>query len=415
MRMQGFIGVWCLACTTVSCCVEAQERKVIGARRDSTTIFAIHPRIIDDGAHPKIDGDLSDKIWGTADVATLFTQVRPSGGSSSGQRTEARVLLSNDALYVAMRMYDTAPDSIAAQLGRCDAFDLYSDWARVLINGNFSGRTAVEFAVNPRGVKADGYWYDDTNENPAWDAVWDVATRIDSLGWTAEFRIPLAQLRTSRHANEAGSTWGVQFIRDIARYNETDAWSPIPADGTGFVSRFGRLQGVGLPNARGHLEIAPYAVTSTVRAPGDRHDPFYERQQLKHSFSADVKYTPRADMTINAKVNPDFGQVEADLAVVNLTEYQLFFPEERPFFVADADLFQEGIATADVFYSRRIGRPPEIGIPGDAVYSDIPAASRIVAAVKASHRTGDGWSFGVLDAVTQLEVARYTDTLPAPY
>lgn len=317
------------------------------------------------------------------------------------------MLIDHDALYIAMRMYDTAPDSIAAQLGRRDATGLYSDWARVLIDGNHDGRSAVEFAINPRGVKADGYWYGDTNEDLAWDAIWDGAARTDSLGWTAEFRIPLSQLRFSAHRGQSGAAvWGIQFIRDIARYSERDSWSPIPTDATGFVSRFGILRDVGIADAHNSLEIAPYALTSLVSAPGDPHNPFYERTEVRRSLGGDVKYTPRSDVAVNATVNPDFGQVEADPAVVNLTAYQVFFPEQRPFFVEGADLFQTRVATAQLFYSRRIGRAPELGLPAGAVYSEVTNATRVLAAAKAERRAGDGWSFGALDAVTERDDAR---------
>ncbi|MDQ2891183.1 MAG: carbohydrate binding family 9 domain-containing protein [Gemmatimonadota bacterium] len=375
--------------------------------------MALRPGILRNGARPKIDGDLSDVVWSRAEPTTPFVQVQPSGGARPSQRTEVRVLIDHDALYIAMRMYDTAPDSIAAQLGRRDATGLYSDWARVLIDGNHDGRSAVEFAINPRGVKADAYWYGDTNDDLAWDAVWDGAARTDSLGWTAEFRIPLSQLRFSAHRGRSGAAavWGIQFIRDIARYSERDAWSPIPSDATGFVSRFGILRDVGIADAHSSLEIAPYALASIIGAPGNPHNPLYERTEVRHSFGGDVKYTPRSDVAVNATVNPDFGQVEADPAVVNLTAYQVFFPEQRPFFVEGADLFQTQVATAQLFYSRRIGRAPELGLPAGAVYSKIPSATRILVAAKAEHRTGDGWSFGGLDAVTEREDARYTDTL----
>jgi hypothetical protein len=412
MRRWRIIRVGCIAYVIVSHYAEGQTaRTQHAAREDSAIIPALHARIIDKHAQPKIDGDLSDEAWGEAERTTPFIQVSPFPSSRPSQATEARVLISHDALYIAIRMYDTAPDSIAAQLGRRDAADLYSDWARVLIDGDRSGRSAVEFAINPGGVKADTYWYGDTREDPAWDAVWDGAARIDSLGWTAEFRIPLSQLRSADHDGDGGATtWGIQFIRDIARYSERDAWSPIPANATGFVSRFGILQNAAIVDTRSHLEIAPYAVTTLASAPGDPSDPFYKSRDIRHSLGADMKYTPRSDVLVNATLNPDFGQVEADPAVVNLTAYQVFFPEQRPFFVEDADLFQEGVATTDVFYSRRIGRIPEVSIPSGAVYSDIPSSSRIIAAGKASRRVGDGWSFGVLDAVTQQEDARYADS-----
>ncbi len=414
MRVACLVKTACVACTVLSHSAAGQDGSALseGHHVMSGAAPVLRPHVLRNGERLSVGGDPAAPVWTTAEMTIPFVQVRPFGGSRASQRTEARVLIDDAALYVQMRMYDTAPDSITAQLGRRDAAGLYSDWARVLVDGNHDGRSAVEFAINPRGVKADTYWYDDTDGDPAWDAVWDGAARTDSFGWTAEFRIPLSQLRTAtRGGNGQAAVWGIQFIRDIARYSERDAWSPIPADATGFVSRFGILQDIGLGDAHSSLEIAPYGVTSLVSAPGDPRNPFYEPRDLRHSFGGDVKYAPRSDVVVNATVNPDFGQVEADPAVVNLTAYQVFSPEQRRFFVEDADLFQASVARADLFYSRRIGRTPEISVPGAAVYSDVPSASRIFAAAKASRRTGGGWSFGVLDAVTQPEDARYTDTL----
>jgi hypothetical protein len=359
---------------------------------------------------PKVDGQINEAIWTHAEPATQFTQVRPHPGGHPSARTEVRVLIAGGALYVAMQMYDNAPDSIAAQLGRRDASGLNSDWARVLIDGGHDGRTALEFAINPRGVKADSYWYADTQEDRTWDGVWDAAAHIDSTGWTAEFRIPVSQLRSAQRGHDGAVVWGAQFIRDIARYSERDSWSPIPGDATGFVSRFGIMIGNVAGTLRSPVEVTPYSVTSITRAPGDLRDPFYARSKLKSAVGADMRFAPRSDVLINTTVNPDFGQVEADPAVVNLSAYQVFFPEQRPFFVEGSDLFQEQVAGAQIFYSRRIGRAPQLDVPSSALYASVPSATRILGAAKVSRRLGDGWSFGFLDAVTGREYAGYADS-----
>ena len=290
---------------------------------------------------PVIDGRLDEPIWVRAPVASDFIQFDPQPGAPSAQRTEARVLFDKQAIYIGMRLFDTAPDSIAGQLARRDLTGGYNDWAQVVIDSYNDRRTAFRFGVNPRGVQKDVFHYNDRDEDLGWDAVWESATHLDSLGWTVEFRIPLSQLRFSTHARLGREQmWGIQFLRDIARFNERSYWSPTLPDVSGFVSQFGELRGIEGIESRRRIELLPYSLARVTTEPGEEADPFQHGNDLGGSFGADLKYGVTSDLTLTATLNPDFGQVEADPSVVNLTAFETFFEERRRFFVEGSDIFQ---------------------------------------------------------------------------
>jgi hypothetical protein len=371
------------------------------------------------GAPPVVDGRLDDPIWQSAPVAADFVQLGPNPGAPATFRTEARVAYDDNAIYVAMRNFDPAPDSIAATLARRD-FTGYSDFAQVIIDSYHDRRTAFRFGVNPAGVKKDVFHSEDFNEDTGWDAVWDARVRIDSLGWSAEFRIPLSQLRYASHGGS--QVWGLNFQRQVARTNERSFWAPILPDVPGFISREGELEGLAdLPAVR-RIELAPYTLGRLTRAPGAAADPFFHANAWGGAGGADLKVGLTSDLTLTATLNPDFGQVEADPSVVNLTAFETFFPEQRPFFVEGNNIFRfdigypyftrgVGFRNDGPFYTRRIGRAPQGGLPSDAAYADVPAAANILAAAKLSGKTAGGWSLGLLDAVTGREHADFQDTL----
>lgn len=359
-----------------------------------------------------VDGTLGEPAWTTAEAASSFTQSYPKPGGKPTQRTEVRVLYDDAALYVGARMYDTSPDSIAAQLARRDATNIYSDWLHIVVDSYHDHRSAFRFSVNPRGVKKDVFHSDDTSEDLNWDAVWEVATKVDSLGWTAEYRIPFSQLRFGRVAADVERTWGLQIQRDIARNNERDSWSPWTQKDNAYVSRAGDLTGLKGITTPQRLELLPYASTRLARAPGSSADPFYRANDTRLSVGADLKYGLPGGLTLSATVNPDFGQVEVDPAVVNLSAFETFFPEKRPFFVEGASIFSFGRVNAgpsynfqQFFYSRRIGRAPQRSV-GGAQYVDAPDQSTILGAAKVSGKTGP-WTVGFLDALTGQQTARY--------
>jgi hypothetical protein len=360
-----------------------------------------------------IDGKLNEPAWNAAVPSGDFTQSYPKIGAPATDPTEVRVLYDDDALYVGVRMFDAHPDSIAAQLARRDISGIYSDWLHVVIDSYHDRRNAFRFSVNPRGVQKDVLHSDDRNEDLNWDAVWEVATTIDSLGWTAEYRIPFSQLRFGSVGKGVERVWGIHVQRDIARRNERDTWSPWKQTDPGYVSFSGDLAGiVDIPTPR-RLEIMPYVSTKLTRAPGNPANPFYRANDAKPSAGVDLKYGLPSGLTLTATVNPDFGQVEVDPAVVNLSAYETFFPEKRPFFVEGASIFNIGsiqggpsYGSQQIFYSRRIGRSPQRFPNGQ--YVDIPDATTIYGAGKLTGKVG-AWTVGMLNALTAEEKARVID------
>ena len=359
-----------------------------------------------------VDGRLDHPVWEEGFVAADFVQRRPDSGAPATQRTEVRVLYDAENLYVGMRMYDDEPEAIAAPLGRRGATGLHSDWAHVVIDSYRNGRTAFRFAVNPAGVKRDVLHYNDVQEDDSWEAVWEAATRVDGGGWTAVLRIPFSQLRFS--AGDGEMVWGINFMRDLAREDERSTWAPQPREAGRFVSLFGRLSGLRDLGTPRRLEVTPYLLVGTDHAPGGADSPFRGRTETFGDIGADLSYGLGSSLTLTATVNPDFGQVEVDPAVVNLSAFETFFPEQRPFFLEGSEIFRFPINFGDggnesLFYTRRIGRSPQGSPPTGAVHTDAPTATRILGAAKLSGRTEDGWAIGALNAITRRESARWVD------
>ncbi len=359
-----------------------------------------------------IDGRLDESAWAAATPSSGFVQSYPKPGAPAPDPTEVRVLYDDQALYVGVRMHDPHPDSIAAQLARRDASGIYSDWVHIVVDSYHDRRTSFRFSVNPKGVKKDVYTSNDGAEDINWDAVWDVATRIDSLGWTAEYRIPLSQIRFGSAPVGAERIWGFQVQREIARRQERDTWSPWTPQDPGFVSRFGDLAGlVNIPTPS-RLEVMPYVSTRVTRAPGNPANPFYSKTELKPSVGGDLRYGLPGGLTLTATVNPDFGQVEVDPSVVNLSAFETFFPEKRPFFLEGSDVFTFGqlrihndYGSQRYFYSRRIGRQPQLFPPASNVeFADVPDQSTIAGAAKITGKVGP-WTLGIIDGVTPQETA----------
>ena len=354
------------------------------------------------GTPPYIDGILNEDVWKQAPAATGFVQLLPDEGSPASERSEVRVLYGDDALYIAFRAYDADPSAIEGQLTRRDR-ESFSDWVHVAIDSYNDKRTAFQFDVNPKGVKQDTYRYNDTRRDPDWDAVWDVATSIDKDGWIAEFRIPYTQLRFT-HAEEI--TWGIQFTRDIARKKELVYWAPLSSQESGTVSKYGTLQGLKGITSRWRLEVAPYALGRLQRATGDPNNPFFKENDPFATLGMDLKYGLTGNFTLDVTMNPDFGQVEADPAQVNLTEFETFFPERRPFFVEGSNIFRLNIGDRDeLFHSRRIGRSPRGRPNPQGGYFDMPEVTTIQVAEKLSGKTASGWTVGLLHASTATETA----------
>jgi hypothetical protein len=362
---------------------------------------------------PTVDGRLDDAVWAASDSISDFIQTEPNEGEVACFRTVGRIAFDAQAIYVAIRAYDSEPDKIMAQLTRRDQ-ESASDWLYVGFDSHHDLRTAYIFGVNPAGVKQDAFAADGAPLDLTWNAVWDVATQRDEQGWTAEFRIPLSALR---FAADGDGVWGLQMTRLVQRTRELSRWGPTPQDEPRRVARFGTLHGLtDLPAPR-RLEILPYTVSSMTRAPGDLGNPFYASTDWTATAGLDMKYGVTSDLTLDLTVNPDFGQVEADPSQVNLSAYETFFPEQRPFFTEGADIFRFGIALGDgddanekLFYSRRIGRAPQrsVNAPADG-YIETPGQTTILGAAKLSGRVPGGWSVGMLNALTGEERAHVSD------
>ena len=352
----------------------------------------------------QLDGRLDEAVWSSAPVTSILRQIDPLEGEPASQRTEVRVLYDDEALYIGARLYDTGP--ITARLGRRDMRLGDSDWFGVMLDSYHDHRTAFGFDVNPAGVQRDEVKTIEHDDN-SWNAVWRVATSVDSAGWTAEYRIPFSQLR---FRPDSALTWGVQFERIIGRNHEYSASTFIPKSAPGGVPAYGHLVGLRDLEPGSSLELLPYVVSRAEYVdPGA--NPFRTTSEYSSSFGGDLRYRLASNLTLNASINPDFGQVEVDPAVVNLGVYETFFDEKRPLFLEGSEIFDfasENTSGGRTFYSRRIGRRPSLGAPTDE--ADIPSATTILGAAKLTGKIG-GWSVGSLAALTDREEARYRDSL----
>lgn len=376
----------------------AQQLLATGRPAPSTTA-AVTTSAVRAVRPPVIDGKDGDDIWSRAQKIDGFRVFEPVEDGEPSMRTEARVAYDDRNLYVFVRAFDPHPDSIMALLSRRDV-RTQSDYLRVIVDSYHDKRTAYQFMVNPVGVQIDVYHYNDTQEDVTWNAVWDAKTAIDSLGWTAEFRIPLSQLR---YPQRDENVFGISISRDIARSNERVSWPLLRRSRFGIVSQLGEVRGLAGISNRRRMELMPYTVQandSRLRADG------YGRSQ-RMSLGADVKYGLSSNLTLDATINPDFGQVEADPAVLNLGAFEQFYDERRPFFLEGTGIFRYDVDCNDgqctgPFYSRRIGRSPQAGFLSED-QGAVPLNSTILGAAKITGRLSNGLSLGILNAITGRE------------
>ncbi|MEP6618451.1 MAG: DUF5916 domain-containing protein [bacterium] len=347
-------------------------------------------------AAPIIDGRGDDPAWATGPVSTDFRAFAPKEGVDPTMRSEVRVRYDDRAIYFLVRAFDPHPDSIVRRLSRRDTFDATADLVLLFIDPLHDGRTGYEFDVTASGVKTDAALVDDGNEDYSWDGVWDVATRVDSLGWVAEFAIPFRQLRfTDHHA----PVFGIFVGRWVGRTGERMAVPQYSRAKAGLVSQMGTIEGMRDLAPSGALEATPYTLARTRNLSTQGVGP--SSIQTRPAVGADVKWLPRANVSVDATLNPDFGQVEADPAVVNLTGVEVFQAERRPFFLEGAGLLSLPLAadgSDQLFYSRRIGRRPALtdtfGAP------DSPTETTILGAAKVTARLTPSTSIGALSAIT---------------
>ncbi|MDZ7261259.1 MAG: carbohydrate binding family 9 domain-containing protein, partial [candidate division KSB1 bacterium] len=359
-----------------------------------------------------VDGSLSEPVWQNEYGVSNFVQRDPIEGAQPTEKTEVRIAYDDAALYVGARMYDSAPDSIVARLGRRDSW-LSSDKFCFFIDPYYDRRSGFYFAIDAGGTLCDGILLNDDWDDDSWDGVWTAKANIDSEGWTVEMRIPYSQLRFHKKDQYV---WGVNFRRDIERKNERVYLVYTPKNGSGFVSRFVDLVGIENISPSRHIELLPYARTKaeyTNPAPGN---PFNDGSRYLPAMGVDMKIGIGNNLTLDATVNPDFGQVEVDPAVVNLSDIETFYQEKRPFFIEGSSIFNFGYGGAtnywgfnwpgpDFFYSRRIGRAPQGSLP-DYDFVDTPEGTHILGAAKLSGKMGTNWNIGTLHALTAREKAQ---------
>jgi hypothetical protein len=350
----------------------------------------------------RLDGRLNEPEWADAPIVADFVQKEPNEGLAPVEQTEVRFVYTNSALYVGARMHKQPGADLQAPMGRRDRAE-QTEYFLLALDTFHDRRTAYVFGVTAAGVRLD--WFhprdDETVFDEGFNPVWEASTAVDELGWTAELRIPFSQLRFNPAQRQ---TWGLNAHRFIPTRTEHDYWVPVPRTTTGWASRFGELTGIeDLPPTR-RIEILPYvAGESTVIGDPDPANPLDHGLNLRSHGGADLKIGLGPNLTLDATFNPDFGQVEADPAEVNLTAFETLFEEKRPFFTEGADLLNITGVT-NFFYSRRIGAPPVGPAPADFVR--YPRSSTIVAAAKVTGRLASGTSLGLLTALTGEEFAR---------
>jgi hypothetical protein len=362
------------------------------------------------GASPVIDGDLSDPAWAQAPELTDFTQHDPDDTQPPTMRTSIRIVYDDHAIYFGARMTD--PGRPTALLVRRDTFS-QSDFLSINLDPQHDRLSGNAFTVTPAGVQGDTVLYNDIVEDPSWDGVWDSAVKIVPDGWIAEVRIPFSQLR---FPDKPVHVWGVNITRRTVRNNEWVRIVNTKKGDTGFVSHFADIDGLeGIHRGR-PLELVPYGVArSDVLTRADRSDPLLARRDHRADGGLDLKYALTSSLTLTGTINPDFGQVEVDPAVVNLSEFETFYPEKRPFFTEGLNIFNFGGTPApshfnfffapSLFYTRRIGRAPQVS--PDADYVAAPSDTTILGAAKVTGKLPGGWALGVLDALTDAEQARF--------
>ena len=384
------------------------------AQSSDTTHVSSRPRMVAAARSGPIvlDGRLDESAWSASIPASGFRQSEPNEGLPATQPTEVRILFDEAALYIGARMFDSlGARGVRSYLSRRDQQE-DGDYLEMIFDTfhDHTGRTV--FQINPSGVKTDA-GQASSNADPSWDPIWEAATSIDSLGWVAEIRIPFAQLRFSRDTSQ---TWGLQIWRYVDRLRESSMWSFWKRNEPGGAPFFGHAEGIRVTERPRGIELLPYVVSRAAYVPisaAEQGNPFLDESEYSVRAGGDLKALLTSNLTLDLTVNPDFGQVEVDPAVVNLTAFEVSFQEKRPFFVEGSGLFGFGglncyvcsnVSSMSLYYSRRIGRQPR-GSPPEYEYLDRPDNATIIGAAKITGRTRGGYNLGLLNAVTKSEKA----------
>jgi len=364
-----------------------------------------------------IDGHMDDAAWNLVEWGNNFVQDYPNNGANPSFQTQFKILYDDNNLYVGIRMFDDEPDKIGTRLSRRDMND--GDWVSIAFDSYNDNLTAYSFGVNAVGVKKDQIIVNDNHHGDrSWDAVYFVKVSIDDKGWVAEYKIPLSQLRFS---DIESHNWGLQISRNIFRLNERSNWKNIPRDVKGYVSNWGNLNGIKGIKPKLDIEITPYSVLKSENYKAEEENPYRDGSDLSLSMGIDGKISLSNDFTLNFTVNPDFGQVEADPSEVNLSAFETFFQEKRPFFIEGKNIFSlplsvgggYGSRNENLFYSRRVGRRPHLSGYDyelfDDEYARTPDNANILAAFKLSGKTRNGLSIGIMESITPETFAEIGD------
>ncbi|NQT26301.1 carbohydrate binding family 9 domain-containing protein [candidate division KSB1 bacterium] len=361
-----------------------------------------------------VDGILSEPIWENAPAISGLLQRNPEEGEPATQKTFVRIAYDEDAIYFGVRMLDTAPDSIVSRLSRRDNLSTEDHFA-LAIDSYHDHRSGFIFGLSAGGTFLDGVCYNDDWSDDTWDGVWDGKVRIDDQGWTTEFCIPFSQLRFKTQDEHI---WGINFLRVIARRNEESWLVYTPKGSAGFVSRFPELTGIKGINPSRNVEVLPYTRLKAAYTHPEAEDPFHSKSEYSPDAGADIKIGLSNNLTLDMTINPDFGQVEVDPAVVNLSDIETFYREKRPFFIEGASTYRFGQGGArsywgfnwsnpNFFYSRRIGRAPQ-GEEPDNNYADVPDGVHILSAAKVTGKLAGKWNVGTMHALTRKEIGQFS-------
>ncbi|SNY94776.1 DUF5916 domain-containing protein [Flagellimonas pacifica] len=361
---------------------------------------------------PVIDGKLNDAIWiNVNEWESNFIQREPNENVPPSEDTSFKIFYDAKHVYIGIKNFDKHPEKITNWMSRRDGFE--GDWVEVVFDSYYDLRSAFSFTVTAAGVKGDKIiTLNGKNEDITWNPIWYAKSAITDEGWTAEMKIPLSQLRFGKSEKQV---WGFQVIRKYFKNDEISVWQRIPMDASGWVSEFGKLHGLDWVKPQRQFEIQPFVVTSLETFEKEPSNPYRNKNSTSINVGIDGKLGVTNDLTLDFTINPDFGQVEADPAAIALDGFQLFFKEQRPFFVENKNIFNYqfsnpiigGTFSSDnLFYSRRIGRSPQGSAQAAAgEFVDTPERTTILGAVKFSGKTKNGWSIGVMESMTANEFA----------
>lgn len=363
-------------------------------------------------SHIEIDGELNEPVWHNGNTFENFIQTDPNEGAPASERTIIKLAHDDKFLYLGAMMYDSSPDLIMARLTRRDE-EVDADNIILCLDPYNDKRSGYYFGLNAAGTQLDGILYNDSWDDNSWDGVWEGKVHRNDKGWSAEMKIPFSQMRFNQSDT---MIWGINFKRIIARKNEEAYLVFVPKNESGFVSHFASLKGFDNVDGSGQFEILPYITGKAEYIQYEDGDPFHNGKNYVPGAGIDFKTGIGSNLNLNATINPDFGQVEIDPAVINLSDVETFFEEKRPFFIEGSSIFNFGMGGAnnywgfnwggaDFFYSRRIGRQPQGSIPDDVDYSDYPTGTHILGAGKLTGKIGDSWNIGTIQNVTKREYA----------